>query len=156
MGRTFSITLCALVMATAAGGCGSNPHAEDLQKAQQAATQVADFCAAARANIAANEPLQALAAEGGAPRPAEEIAVVVDPVRESNAALLQMAPVEVRPDTEAALALADLRLAAFEASRGDAAVALQDPAYVAKARQVQASIDRLQLFFRTTCGIDVD
>ena len=49
---------------------------------------------------------------------------------------------------------AELRLAAFERSGGDPAVANQDPAYLAKANEVQPQIDKLQAFFRNSCRVD--
>jgi hypothetical protein len=158
VGRTFRATLIAIAVAAAATGCGSDPkEAEDeaLANATEIAMEYTEFCKAVEANTAANEPLSAFAAQGGAPHPAEEVAAVVEPVRAANAELLDKAPQEVRADAEAMAEVAELRLAAFERSGGDPAVANHDPAYLAKANEVQPQIDKLQTFFRNSCRVDV-
>jgi len=157
VGRTFRATLIAVVVAAAACGCGSGPkeaETEALANAAEIAMEYTEFCKAVVANAAANEPLSAFAAQGGAPHQAEAVSAVVEPVRASNAELLDKAPEEVRADAEAMAAVAELRLAAFERSGGDPAVANQDPAYLAKANEVQPQIDKLQAFFRNSCRVD--
>jgi hypothetical protein len=158
VGRTFRATLIAVAAAAAATGCGNDPRAaeaEALANAAEIAMEYTEFCKAVAANAAANEPLSAFAAQGGAPHPAEAVAAVVEPVRASNAELLDKAPQEVRADAEAMAEVAELRLAAFERSGGDPAVADQDPAYLAKVGEVQPQIDKLQMFFRNSCRVDV-
>jgi hypothetical protein len=157
VGRTLRATLVAVVVAAAATGCGSTPEdaeAEALADAADIAMEYTEFCKAVVANAAANEPLSTFAAQGGAPHPAEAVSAVVEPVRASNADLLDKAPQEVRADAEAMAEVAELRLAAFERSGGDPAVADQDPAYLAKVGEVQPQIDKLQAFFRTSCRVD--
>jgi hypothetical protein len=158
VGRTFRATLIAAAVAAAASGCGSDLQdavAEALSNAAEIAMEYTEFCKAVVANAAANEPLSTFAAQGGAPHPAEAVAAVVEPVRASNAELLEKAPQEMRADAEAMAEVAELRLAAFERSGGDPAVANQDPAYLAKVSEVQPRIDKLQTFFRNSCRVDV-
>ncbi|MGH3565400.1 MAG: hypothetical protein ACRDRH_05105 [Pseudonocardia sp.] len=157
MGRTFRTTLFALVVAAAVSGCGEpGPDAEALEAAEARATEVTTFCDAARANIAAAQPLIDLSKAGGAPLPAEKIEAVVGPLRESNKTMFDAAPPELRADAESAAQLAEMQLAVFESTGGDVMASATDPAYVAKATELQPVVARFQGFIRTTCGVDVD
>ncbi|MGH3613602.1 MAG: hypothetical protein ACRDRK_13625 [Pseudonocardia sp.] len=157
MGRTFRTTLFALVVASAVSSCGEpGPDAEALDAATARATEVTAFCDAARANVAAAQPLIDLSKAGGAPLPAEKIAEVVGPLRESNKAMFDAAPAELRPDAESAAQLAEMQLVVFESTGGDVMATATDKAYVEKATELRPVVTRFQGFIRNTCGLDVD
>lgn len=157
MGRMFRATLFALVVTAAVGGCGEPaPDAEALEVASDLAREVTAFCDAARANIAAAIPLIDLAKAGGTPLPAEQIEAVVGPLRTSNATMLDAAPPELHTDAESAAQLAEMQLVVFESTGGDVAAATTDPAFVAKAIELQPAMTRFQGFLRNACGVDVD
>lgn len=161
MGRIPRTALIALVAATVLAGCGGG--AEETAEvppevAEQATEQVqaaADFCEAAQANIDAGAALTEFANAGEPPRPAEEIEAVLEPVRESNEQLVAAAPEEAKADVEQIAQVAELRMAAYEASAGDPAAANQDPAYVEAAKAAEEPIARFQQFLRARCRIDV-
>lgn len=161
MGRTLRSTLVAVVVAvvfvvTAAtvGGCSSDPEQTAVDEAVAQAQQVTAFCDAARANIEAAKPLADLNADGPAPHPADQLAAAIEPLRESNQAMLDAAPAQVRPDAELAHQLAEMQLSIYESSGGDATAVSADAGYVAKVRETDASIKRMQGFLRTVCRID--
>jgi hypothetical protein len=159
VGRTSRIALIALVTATVLGGCSGGsepgePPPEQLAAAAENVQAAADFCEAARANVEAGQALTDFAAAGTPPRPEEEISAVTGPVRDSNEQMLAAAPEEVRLDAELLAELAELQLAAFEASGGDPAAPGQDPAYVEKAQTATEPAARFQSYLRARCRID--
>lgn len=154
MGRMFRTTLFALVVAAVAGACSSDPNEAAKEEAVAAAQQVTAFCNAARANIEAEKPLRDLNASGPAPHPTDELTAAIEPLHESNQAMLDAAPDRVRPDAELAYQLAEMQLAIYEASGGDPAAVSADAVYVAKVQESDAALKRMQGFLRTTCRID--
>lgn len=154
MRRTFRTTLAVLATAAAVSGCSSDPNEAVLDEAAAAAQSVQAFCDAARANVEAAKPVAALNSKGPAPHPAEEITAAVEPLRESNQAMLDTAPDQVRPDAQMAYDLAEMQLGLYESSGGDPAAVTADPAYVAKAQESDAALQRMQSFLRTACGVD--
>lgn len=154
MGRIIRTTLFTLVAVAVAGGCSADPNEEVKEEAVAAGQQITEFCAAARANIEAAKPLANLNASGPAPHPADQLEAAIEPLHESNQAMLDAAPDRVRPDAELAYELAEMQLAIYESSGGDPAAVSADAAYVAKVQESDAAIDRMQGFLRTTCRID--
>lgn len=161
MGRTPRTALIALVAATVLAGCGGGteeiPADVPPEVAEQVTEQVqaaADFCAAAQANIDAGAALTEFARAGQPPRPAEEIEAVLEPIRESNEQLVASAPEEAKADVEQIAQVAELRMAAFEASSGDPAAANSDPAYLEAAKAAAEPIARFQQYLRVRCRID--
>lgn len=157
MGRA-GIPLLTILTAAVLSGC-SGGDAQDvppeLEQAAEAAGTVVAFCDAARTNLEAGRPFADLVAAGPG-RSEEEIETVLAPLRESNEAMLATAPEEIRPDVEAAAGLAEVKLAAYQASGGDPAKAAEDPAVVAKAQESTEAVTRMQRFMKIRCGIDVD
>lgn len=154
MGRIIRTTLFALVIATAASGCSSDPDKAAKDEVVAAGQEVTAFCNAARANIEAAKPLADLNASGPAPHPADQLSAAIEPLHESNQAMLDSAPDRVRPDAELAFQLAEMQLALYEASGGDPAAVSTDAAFVAKVQESDAAMKRMQGFLRTTCLID--
>lgn len=151
----------ALALATAAltavvlGGCGggADPQQATLDQAVGATQQVQAFCTAVRGNIEAAKPIAALSAKGHAPHPADAVAAAVEPLRQSNRAMLAAAPEQIRPDAQVAFDLAELQLRIYQDHGGDPAAATSDPTYMSKVREGDAALKRLQGFYRTACGI---
>lgn len=153
MTRSAAAALVALG-AAAVGGCSSDPTDAAVADAVEASQQVTAFCDAARANIEAAKPLNALSARGPAPHPADQVDAAITPLRDSNQAMLDSAPAQVRPDAQLAYELADLQLDIYERTGGDPAAVTADPTYVAKAQAADASLERMHGFLSTACGIE--
>ncbi|MGQ0576303.1 MAG: hypothetical protein ACT4RN_19170 [Pseudonocardia sp.] len=156
MGRMSRSAVAALAVTgfVALGGCSSDPTEQALADRVEVSKEITSFCDAARANIEAAKPLNALNAKGPAPHPADEIEAAVAPLRESNQTMLDSAPVEVRPDAELAFTLAELQLDIYERTGGDPAAVTADATYVAKVQEADGSLKRMQGFLRTACGVD--
>lgn len=157
MGPTTRIALIALVTATALGGCSS---AQDqavvpaaLDEVVETGAQTADFCTAAQANVDAGAALEAFVSAAPPPRTREEVAGVLEPVREANAQMLAAAPEMARADLEQVAELAELKLAAFEASGGDPAAVVADPAIAEKTAAATEPSARIRQYLRGVCRI---
>lgn len=158
MRRTSQTALLALVAATLLSGCGAGPAPTEvppeLQPVADAAAEVTDFCTAAQANVDAGTRLTEFSTAAPAPRPAEEIAAVVEPVRESNEQLLASAPEMMQADLALVAEVTELKLAAFEASGGDPAAGTTDPVITEKAAAAAEASARVRQYLRAVCRID--
>lgn len=166
MGRTSRIALVTLVTATVLAGCGGGgggggevPEIEGVPPEQvEAVTEqveaAANFCEAAKANVDAGAAFNEFVRAGEAPRPAEEIEAVVQPLRDSNAQMIETAEDErLRADLELISAAQEVSLAVFESTAGDAAAAASDPAFLQKAEEAETASAEVRQHVRTYCRI---
>lgn len=160
MRRTSRIALITLVAATVLGGCsggGEQTATEvppELQPVAEAGAVVTDFCTAAATNVEAGTKLTEFSTGAPAPRPEDEIAAVVEPVRESNEQLIASAPEMMKADLTQVAEVTELKLAAFQASMGDPAAVNADPVITEKSTAAAEPSARVRQYLRSVCRID--
>jgi hypothetical protein len=143
-----TVVALAVFGTVALGGCGSTPESPEV--VIPAGTPA--FCEAVRANLAATRPLSALSAKGPAPHPAAEVAAAIEPLRASNQAMRDAAPADLGADAEQVYQVAELQLAVYERTGGDAAAVSADPEYTAKSNESAAATQRVRQYVRDFCG----
>ncbi|HVL86031.1 MAG TPA: hypothetical protein VM367_17320 [Pseudonocardia sp.] len=162
MGRTSRIALIALVAATVLTGCGGDapdvPEIEGVpqEQVEEVTEQVeaaANFCEAAESHIQAGAAFNEFARAGEAPRPAEEIQAVLEPLRASTTQMVESAPEEQRADLELIAAAQEASLSVYEATGGDATAALSDPTSVQKAQEAAEADARIRQYLLARCRL---
>lgn len=143
MVTTIRTALAVLATAVTVAGCSPDPIESADEEVVARAQQVAAFCDAARANVEAALPVAELNIKGPPPHRADEITAAVTPLRQSNEAMLDSAPDEVRPDAELAFQLAEMQLDIYERTGGGPVAVTSDPAYLAKVEEADVARKRI-------------
>lgn len=128
---------------------------EELEPAVDQATAATDFCTAATSNGEAATALDAFLGAGEPPHPEDELADLIEPLRETNAQMAASAPEQAKADAEQLVTLSERRLDILTESGGDVTAITTDEAYQEEAAGAQEAAPRFRTFVRTTCRVDL-